>query len=468
MEELHVDIIMHHQPILNIATTGHVAHGKSTVVKCLSSKITQQYSKERESNKTLRTGYANVKFWHCSICDAPRSYSSSDSSVMTKRCNDCNSELKLVNHVSFVDNPGHEDLIPVMLNGSSVADYAVLVENGHNTDIPAPQTAEHYIATRIAKIPTVLILMNKIDLINKKKALEQIDVLKKYITTHLDTKEVCPPIIPISATLGKNIDVLCQLLSGLKPPVTRNPHAQFKMICIRSFDINKPGSDILKLSGGVIGGTILRGMLKIGDRINIYPGMIRRIPIEDKILEGPEFKYEPIIGTVLSIKSETNELNYAISGGLLGIQLTIDPAFARNDHLVGGLVLKTLDVEKSETEGSGSEPIVTIYDKIIVKVTSLLISEEELNKIMKDQEEIDKKEKDQRKDQSKIIININSNNIECSVHKYKKSKKELFLFLNTPIAIDSTDNIATIMHKNKSNNIIGRGIVVDGIQCIRL
>jgi translation initiation factor 2 gamma subunit (eIF-2gamma) len=196
--------------------------------------------------------------------------------------------------------------------------------------------------------------------------------------------------------------------------------------------------------------------------------MIRRIPIEDKILEGPEFKYEPIIGTVLSIKSETNELNYAISGGLLGIQLTIDPAFARNDHLVGGLVLKTLDVEKSETEGSGSEPIVTIYDKIIVKVTSLLISEEELNKIMKDQEEIDKKEKDQRKDQSKIIININSNNIECSVHKYKKSKKELFLFLNTPIAIDSTDNIATIMHKNKSNNIIGRGIVVDGIQCIRL
>lgn len=438
--------IMQRQPIMNVGTTGHVANGKSTTTKCLSSKETQQFSKERERNITIRLGYANTKIWRCDICDPPQCYSSSDSSVMCKNCAHCNADLTLVNHMSIVDCPGHNELTSTMLNGSSVMDYAILVEACNNENIPAPQTAEHLIATRAAGIPTAMIIMNKIDLINKKKAYEQIEKIKEYVTS-LAGVSTCPFIVPVSATFGTNIDVVCHRLSMLKVPKERDPYAQFKMIAIRSFDINKPGSELIKLHGGVIGGTIMRGSLKVGDRINIYPGMTKRIPESDKKKEGADFKYEPVSGEVLSIKSDMNELDFAIPGGLLGIQLTIDPAFARNDLLAGSLVLKTQDV----TSAADPDSVVRVFDKIIVKMSTLLITEDALNKLMKDNPQ--------------LMLNINSNNIDCTVYKFSKSKKELFLILNKPIAIDSTDNLATVMHKGMNKDIIGRGVITDGIRC---
>lgn len=438
--------IMHRQPVMNVGTTGHVANGKSTTTKCLSSKETQQFSKERERNITIRLGYANTKIWHCDICEAPQSYSSSDSSVMEKNCSHCNAALELVNHISIVDCPGHSELTSTMLNGSSVMDYTILVEACNNENIPAPQTAEHLIATRAACIPTAMIIMNKIDLVNEKKAYDQIDKIKNYVKSMAGVSE-CPFIIPVSATFGTNIDILCHRLSKLEIPRERDPSAQFKMICIRSFDVNKPGSDLTKLHGGVVGGTILRGALKVGDRVNIYPGMTKRLTLEEKKKEGADFKYEPISGQVLSIKSDMNELDYAISGGLLGVQLTIDPAFARNDLLAGSLVLKTSDVEASFTR----DQIVKVFDKIIIKMSTLLISEDALNKLMRDNPQ--------------LMVNINSNNIDCTVYKYSKSKKELFLFLNKPIAIDARDNLATVMNKNYAKDIIGRGMIIDGVSC---
>lgn len=444
-----VQEIMHKQPIMNIGTIGHVANGKSSTVKCLSSKETQQFSKEKERNITIRLGYANTKIWHCAICDPPHSYSSSDSSTMTKSCDHCNAELDLVNHISIVDCPGHSELTSTMLNGSSVMDYAILVEACNNEHIPAPQTAEHLIATRAAGIQTAIIIMNKIDLINKTKAYEQIKKIKNYVTSLTGTSE-CPFIIPVSATFGTNIDVLCHRLSLLKVPSYRDPLALFKMICIRSFDINKPGSELIRLNGGVIGGTIMRGSLKVGDRVNIYPGMTKRLSSSEKTQEGADFKYEPISGEVLSIKSDTNELDYAISGGLLGIQLTIDPAFARNDLLAGSLILKKENV----LNASELDDIVKVYDKIIINISKLLISDESLNKVMKEKPQ--------------LLININSNNIDCVLHKYIKSKKQILLFLKKPIAIDSQENLATIMHKNNNKDIIGRGIITDGVSCDKM
>jgi translation initiation factor 2 subunit 3 len=443
-QEYDIHMIMQNQPVMNVGTTGHVANGKSTITKCLSSKETQKFSKEKERNITIRLGYANTKIWRCDICEPPSCYSSSDSSTMRKNCSHCDADLELVNHISIVDCPGHSELTSTMLNGSSVMDYAILVEACNNDNIPAAQTAEHLVATRTAGIPTTMIIMNKIDLINKEKAYLQIKKIKDYVSS-LTGSNSHPFIVPVSATFGTNIDVVCHRLSKLEIPRGRDPLAQFKMICIRSFDINKPGSEPTKLHGGVIGGTIMRGSLRVGDRVNIYPGMTKRLT-EDEQKERKceaDFKYAPVSGVVLSIKSETNDLAFAIPGGLLGIQLTIDPAFARNDMLAGSLVLKTKDVD----DGS----IVRVFDKIIIKMSTLLIADDMLNKLMKTSPQ--------------LMININSNNIDCKVHKYSKSKKELFLFLNKPIAIDSKDNLATVMNKNNSKDIIGRGVIVDGVVC---
>jgi translation initiation factor 2 subunit 3 len=477
MHSLNIKEIMMKQPIINVGTIGHVANGKSTTVERISSKQTQQFAKERERNITIRLGYANAKIWKCDICDEPQCYSSSDSAVMEKYCNHCNAVLELINHISFVDCPGHSELTAVMINGSSVMDYAILVEACVHENIPAPQTAEHLIATRAAAIPTAMIIMNKIDLINKTKAYEQINKITDYVKK-LTQLDVCPPIIPVSASLGINMDVVCHQIGSLKVPSNRNPNDVFKMIAIRSFDINKPGCDVTKLHGGVIGGTIMRGSLRIGDKITVYPGFVEPLSADEKeqSSKGTDFKYSPFMGRVLSIHSDKNELECAIPGGLLAVQLTIDPGFSRDDKLIGSVILKTSDVDADPT-------IVNVYDKIIVKINNFLTDKQIVEKLLKvkktltnddnhsrDDENDDNSSKDSTCSEIKkpqITININSNNIDCVVDRYHTKKQELFLILRKPVAIDSRENLVTLMHKNngKENDILGRGVVVDGVCC---
>lgn len=83
------------------------------------------------------------------------------------------------------------------------------------------------------------------------------------------------PIIPISAVLGYNIDAVVDYLCRIPIPM-RDFTSAPQMIIIRSFDVNKPGEDAETLKGGVAGGTILKGVLKVGDKISIRPGKITK------------------------------------------------------------------------------------------------------------------------------------------------------------------------------------------------
>lgn len=453
MQPEEISEIMKHQPIVNIGMIGHVANGKSTITKCLSGKETQKFEKEKERNITIRIGYANVKIWFCHICDAPESYSASDSSLMEKRCKYCNSDLELKNHISIIDCPGHSELIATMLNGSSVMDHAILVESCANEVIPEAQTAEHLTATLSTNIPTAMILMNKIDIVNKKIAHEKIKMMSTFINSKLNR---LPPIIPCSATFGINIDVMCQYIGDLKAKNRNTPDQLFKMIVIRSFDINKPGTDLSKLNGGVIGGTIMKGSLKIGEVINIYPGMVKKIPLNEKKENGADFKYEPIQGECLSIQSELNNLTHVFPGGLLAIQLTIDPTFSRNDQLSGSMILKKNDVDTNQN-------LFKVYDKIVMKQTTFLMDKNKTVALFEDLAELTTK--DHQTERPQLMININSNNIDCRVKKYNKKKQELFLYLSRPIAIDMSDNIGTVLNKNVSKDILSCGIIVNGIDC---
>ena len=71
------------------------------------------------------------------------------------------------------------------------------------------------------------------------------------------------PIIPISAQLKYNIEVICEYLSKKIPIPIRDFTSKPRLIVIRSFDVNKPGSEVDDLKGGVAGGSILRGVLKV-------------------------------------------------------------------------------------------------------------------------------------------------------------------------------------------------------------
>lgn len=101
------------------------------------------------------------------------------------------------------------------------------------------------------------------------------------------------------------------------------------MIVIRSFDVNKPGEDAEHLKGGVAGGTILKGVLKIGDEVEIRPGII------SKNQKTGQISWNSIFSKVVSLKADDNELMFAVPGGLIGVGLKVDPFLTRSDSLVG-------------------------------------------------------------------------------------------------------------------------------------
>ena len=120
----------------------------------------------------------------------------------------------------------------------------------------------------------IIILQNKIDIIinDTNKCIKQQEDIKKFID---GTVADGAPILPISAQLGYNIDTVVDYLCRIPIPV-RDFLSAPQMIIIRSFDVNKPGEDAETLKGGVAGGTILKGVLKVGDRICIRPGLVTK------------------------------------------------------------------------------------------------------------------------------------------------------------------------------------------------
>jgi len=109
---------------------------------------------------------------------------------------------------------------------------------------------------------------------------------------------------------------------------TGNPY----LIVIRSFDVNRPGEDADTLKGGVAGGTILKGVLKVGDDIEIRPGIIRKDSKTNQI------SWSRILSKITSLKADENHLLYAVPGGLIGVGLKVDPFITRTDRLVGQII----------------------------------------------------------------------------------------------------------------------------------
>ena len=97
------------------------------------------------------------------------------------------------------------------------------------------------------------------------------------------------------------------------------------MIVIRSFDVNKPGTKIDDLIGGIAGGSILKGILKIGDEIEIRPGIVKKDTKTNRNV------CQPIRTVIVSLNAEKNELLYAIPGGLIGLGTLMDSSLTKAD-----------------------------------------------------------------------------------------------------------------------------------------
>jgi len=321
--------IIARQATINIGTIGHVAHGKSTVVKSISGVQTVRFKNELIRNITIKLGYANAKIYKCDNQSCPRptcykSYSSEKEVDPPCERDGCEGTYRLVRHVSFVDCPGHDILMSTMLSGAAVMDAALLLIAG-NEPCPQPQTSEHLAAIEIMKLDKIIILQNKVDLMKPEVAQQHHESILKFIRGTVAAKS---PIIPISAQLKLNVDAALDAIVNTVPIPPRDFAEDPLMIIIRSFDVNKPGSEIDDLKGGVAGGSILHGVLKLGDEIEIRPGIVSRD-------DGGALKCTPIFSRVVTLNSESNDLKYAIPGGLIGVGTIIDPTLCRADRLVG-------------------------------------------------------------------------------------------------------------------------------------
>merc|ERR1712025_515801 len=317
--------VISRQATINIGTIGHVAHGKSTVVKALSGVHTVRFKNELERNITIKLGYANAKIYRCfdKKCQRPVCYTSmgsnkEDSFVMN------GFTYELVRHVSFVDCPGHDILMATMLNGAAVMDAALLLIDA-NVPCPQPQTSEHLAAIEIMKLKHMIILQNKIDLVKETQAKEQHEQILRFVK---GTIAEGSPIVPISAQLKYNIEVICEYICKKIPVPIRDFTSQPKLIVIRSFDVNKPGCEVDDLKGGVAGGSILKGVLKVNQEIEIRPGIISKD-------DDGKLRCQPIFSKVVSLFAEHNDLQYAVPGGLIGVGTKIDPTLCRADRMVG-------------------------------------------------------------------------------------------------------------------------------------
>ena len=404
---------MESQPIINVGFIGHVSDGKSTVTRRLTDVETQKFSKEKETNITIRLGYANAKIYKCQMCPEPICYYSIGINTKTNECKHCGEKGILVNHISFVDCPGHNSFMGTMLNGTSVMDYTITVESVVNKTFPAPQTIQHLDAIESNNIPNVAIILNKVDLVNEITTFEKIDILKDFLKKY---KSKANPIIPISATFDVNIDVICEILAKLKVPQRELECEKLRMNIIRSFNINLPGTKIDTLKGGVVGGSIIKGTVKINDTVYIYPGMIY------------EDKYEPLKAKVLTIFSEKTSLQSAVCGGLIALGLDIDPGLTGDDALVGNVI--KLNNKFDDT----NKFYVTKKVKLDIKYFDIF-NQDILNS------------------SNKFILNINMNNIQAEI------KDDYFVF-EKPIYIEMNDNITVSIKNQEGLQIIGTGKLI--------
>lgn len=313
------------QATVNIGVVGHVDHGKTTLTRALTGKWADTHSEEVKRGITIKLGYADADFNKCKGCGE---YYSED------KC-PCGGEGKLVRRVSFLDAPGHETLMATVVAASSIMDGAIFVIAA-NEDCPQPQTTEHLMVIEAAGIKNVVIVQNKIDLVTKEKALEHYEQLKNFLKgSSLENA----PIIPVVANSGINAGALIKALIDCIPEPDRSA-GNALMYIARSFDINKPGTPIKSVTGGVLGGSITRGMLKVGDEVTISPGVRR----EEK---GGD-RYESVKTKVTGLHAGGASLKQARAGGLVAVATEIDPALTKGDSLVGCLLGKEVPEARFE------------------------------------------------------------------------------------------------------------------------
>ena len=390
-------------PELNVGVMGHIDHGKTTLLSRLTGKFTDTHSEELKRGITIKLGYADTTIFQ-------------DGKTFNNQ-----GKGKPVRYVSFIDAPGHEMLMATMLSGAAIIDAAILVIAA-NEGI-RPQTREHFIALQAKKIKNIIILQNKIDLVSKEQAIKNYKEIKELIKGTIAENS---PIIPISAQQEVNIEKVFEELCKLEIP-KRETNTTPLFLIARSFDINRPGTLIENLNGGALGGILKKGKLKVGDEIEIKPGLT--------ITKANQKSYKTLTTKILSLYKGNKSVKEIFPGASISIETSLDPFLTKTDSLTGCVAgLKN------------TLPDITDTLKIKIQLFKEVLGIQE----HKDIQPIKTKEI--------LMLNINTTITVGTVEKI--SGEEIELNLNIPVIALEGDNAGIARNIDGHWRLIGFGKII--------
>lgn len=404
------------QSEINIGLVGHVDHGKTTLTKALSGIWTDTHSEETKRGISIRLGYADITFRRCTECPEPQCYTTAEI------CENCGKETQLLRKVSFVDSPGHETLMATMLSGAAIMDGAVLVIAA-NEPCPQPQTKEHLMALDVIGVTDVIVVQNKIDIVSKERAIESYKEIKEFV------KGTCAedaPIIPVSAQQGANIDILIETIQEKMRTPRRSLRKAARMYVARSFDINKPGCKPTKIQGGVIGGSLVQGKLKVGDEIEIKPGI--------QVKKKGKTEWISLYSEITGLVAADEAVEEVGPGGLIGVGTKLDPALTKADSLSGSVAGKP-----------GTLPPIMHEFTMRTKLLERVVGTKE------------ERDVDPIKSSEPLMINIGTTTTIGVVKSARK--KEVDVKLKLPVCAEEGQRVALSRRVGARWRLIGYGII---------
>jgi elongation factor Tu len=238
------------KPHLNVGTIGHVDHGKTTLTAALTKVLSAKHGGETKAYDQIDNA-PEERERGITIATSHVEYTSD------KR------------HYAHVDCPGHADYVKNMITGAAQMDGAILVVSA--ADGPMPQTREHILLARQVGVPYIVVYLNKADMVDDKDLLELVqeevrDLLDKYGFPGKDTPIVVGSALKAlegdTSELGEpSIMKLAEALDAYIPQPKRDIDKPFLM----------PIEDVFSISGRgtVVTGRIERGIVKVGDEIEI-------------------------------------------------------------------------------------------------------------------------------------------------------------------------------------------------------
>lgn len=238
------------KPHVNVGTIGHVDHGKTTLTAAITTILSKKFGGEAKA--------------YDQIDAAP------EEKARGITINTAHVEYETANrHYAHVDCPGHADYVKNMITGAAQMDGAILVCSA--ADGPMPQTREHILLARQVGVPYIVVFLNKADMVDDAELLELVEMEVRELLSKYDFPGDDTPIIHGSAKLALEGDQspigepaifkLADALDSYIPMPERAIDGTFLM----------PVEDVLSISGRgtVVTGRIERGIVKVGDEIEI-------------------------------------------------------------------------------------------------------------------------------------------------------------------------------------------------------